>query len=68
MQNQWIIVAGTFTGGLFFHGPFDSPEEAQEHAVSNGFGVWEVSPLQAPHEADCPAVDGLGCRCGESSR
>lgn len=66
MNNQWIIVAGSMGGGFFFHGPFDSAEEAQEHATSNGFGTWEVSPLQAPHEADCPAVDGMGCRCGES--
>jgi hypothetical protein len=35
---------------------------------SDGEGDWViVNVVEQPHEEGCPAVDGIGCRCGEAA-
>lgn len=48
MDNQWIIVAGSMGGGFFFHGPFPTPQAAEEYAHAEAFGTYEISELAAP--------------------
>ncbi|MEL4071690.1 hypothetical protein WKW50_16215 [Ochrobactrum sp. GPK 3] len=52
LVNNWIIIAGTVSGGLTFHGPFDTAEAAQDYAIGGGFGTYEISELVAPAKGD----------------
>lgn len=50
MEKPQIIVKGNPVDGLYFIGPFDTHDEAVEHA-ENGDGDWWIADLDSPLEA-----------------
>ena len=50
-RQLWIVVSGNPIGGIEFHGPFDSADDANEYAAEELKGEWWLGKLQPFTEA-----------------